>query len=529
MPAEGRMELVNAWRESYNPLRSISIPRVVSMLEAAQVGQFAELHWTYSFIERRDADLMAIIERRTAALQEMDFNIKTVAKRARALGREIDSALADEQRACLVECYNKFANIYDAIEHMESAAFRGYSLSQFQSGKAAILPAQIPDVPGEVRLENLNSWNIAREGLYGDWYWNPSARDLRGTNLPADDRLDARYFLVRTHPRPINEIAIIKFLRQSLSEKDWDAFIEIYGIPGWIVILPPNVPLDKVNEYRDAAANVAEGGSGALPNGSDAKCADSPRGVVPFADRLRHLSEKLVLAGTGGLLTMLSAPGSGTLAGSAHMEAFRMVARSEARKIGELFQRQIDCPILDAVFPGKPHLAYFEIAANEDIDVDAILDHAVKASQAGYTIDAAQLSEKTGYTIVAKPQVSAPPPGFALAGGAGLVNRRPAGSPSLDSPDSAAVTSAVNATISQQQKLFLDWLDSVEKSLPETGSPSEFAAAIEAALKRMPSELMTQSNLMLLSDVGNRLISQAVIDGVTMAIEAHGPTTEGQP
>ena len=58
-----------------------------------------------------------------------------------------------------------------------------------------------------------------------------------------------------------------------MSAKDWDAFIEIYGIPSWIITLPASVPAGQESEYRDAAAAVAAGGSGAIPNGSDAKAA----------------------------------------------------------------------------------------------------------------------------------------------------------------------------------------------------------------------------------------------------------------
>ena len=47
---------------------------------------------------------------------------------------------------------------------------------------------------------------------------------------------------MRTWDRPLDEIARIKYVRANLSQKDWDAFIELYGIPGWIVFMPPNTP-----------------------------------------------------------------------------------------------------------------------------------------------------------------------------------------------------------------------------------------------------------------------------------------------
>ena len=37
----------NAWRDQYNPLRGMSLPRLVSLLEAGERGQFADLQWLY--------------------------------------------------------------------------------------------------------------------------------------------------------------------------------------------------------------------------------------------------------------------------------------------------------------------------------------------------------------------------------------------------------------------------------------------------------------------------------------------------
>mgnify|MGYP000550077786 CR=1 FL=1 len=70
----------NRWRDSYNPLRGLTITRIVELLEQGQCGCFGELQWLYFFIERRDATLRAVIARRRAALLKLDWEIKTVAE-----------------------------------------------------------------------------------------------------------------------------------------------------------------------------------------------------------------------------------------------------------------------------------------------------------------------------------------------------------------------------------------------------------------------------------------------------------------
>lgn len=382
----------NRWRERYNPLRQLTMAKVVTLLESYQRGEMADPQWTYFFIEQSDPDLFAILERREAALLELDWTVKPASTQWGAGGLRcaaFDEELASEQVAALREAYEGIDNLYEAISHLQLATFRGYSHCE-----------KYRNTDGDVfHLEVVDQWNMVRDLLRGRWKYNPAAIQTTFYNLPDDMLVDPADFIIRERDRHVDRIALLKFVRMNLADKDWDAFIEIYGIPSGVVIGPPGVQPGKESAYEAAAHEIATGGSGYLPNGSDYKPNDQPRGNSPFKVRLDYLSEKLVLAGTGGLLTMLSQSGSGTLAGSAHMEAFQSIARAEARKISEIFQKQFDAALLDVRFPGQPHLAYFELAANEERDPGEIVDHALKLHQAGYQVDPAQLSAKTGYLL----------------------------------------------------------------------------------------------------------------------------------
>ena len=396
--AKNRKQLMSEMarvREQYNPLRSLTIARVVSLLEGAQRGQFADLQWTYEFVESTDADLLALVERRTSALCEMDWDIKRVSEDLPGY----DEKLAEEQADALRLAYGRIDNIYEAVEHVEMSAFRGYSHLAPHRNQA-----------GDINhLEPLDQWNLTRNGRYGPWHWNPEAKDVHARLLPADSLLDPSEYIVAEVRRPVDRLGLIKFVRANLSEKDWDAFVEIYGIPGVLIILPEDVPADKLAQFQAAAAAAAEGASGSLPGGSKVETTNETRGMQPFEKRLEWLSKKLVLAATGGMLTMLAESGSGTLAGGAHTETFKTIARARAAKISELFQRNIDRPVLDAEFPGKPRVAYFDIAAEEERNVGEIVEHAVKIRQAlpGHMMDPDDLSERTGYKII--PSAGAPP------------------------------------------------------------------------------------------------------------------------
>jgi len=340
--SSGRMGQIvtaaNRWRENYNPLRSLTMRRVVELFELAQRGDTAYLQWTFRFIERRYPTLSALISRCESPMMAFDWDIKIKDD----VG-ESDMAKAEAQREQLRKAYEQIDNLKEAILHLHLAQFRGYAhLQKHRDPDGSI-----------IHLEPLNQWCICRDGMEGNWWWNPDSRStstplqflgkgfcIGGDTLPLDD------FIIRVCPRPIDEIGLVNFLRANLCEKDWDGFIEIYGIPGGVVIMPPNVPQGKEAEYEAAARQIAEGGSGALPNGSDYEANDGPQGVDPFTPRLQHLDEQLILAGTGGKLTMLAESGSGTLAGGAHADTFAEIAEARAQEISELFQRHIDAEIL---------------------------------------------------------------------------------------------------------------------------------------------------------------------------------------
>ncbi|MDR1304695.1 MAG: DUF935 domain-containing protein, partial [Verrucomicrobiales bacterium] len=371
----------NRYRDSLNPMRGLNMRRAVELLESYGRGEFADLMWTYAApnlgIESADADLLALIERRVGALVELDWNIKTVDEDY----PNFSATLAEDQAAALAELYYGVDNLSEAIEHLALASFRGFAHLEKVFGADGRLEV----------LAVIDQWNVVRDGTRGPWKYNPDALQTDFAHLPNEYLLTPERVLCREVRRPINRVGLTKVVRQNLSQKDWDAFVEIYGIPSGIIIAPPDLAQDKVGEFYEAAKNASGGSHVALPNGSDYKPNDQPRGVNPFRDHLRYLQEQLILAGTGGLLTMLTESGSGTLAGGAHADTFEIIARAEARKISEVFQRGIDREVIDRLFPGKPLLAYFELSANESVDPGEILKHAQTAAAAGLAIDADEL------------------------------------------------------------------------------------------------------------------------------------------
>ena len=385
--------------EQTNPLRGLSPARVVAVLEASQRGELAELMWLYHIIEQSDPDLLALVERRSAAVCEMDWSIGV------AQGAQTEDGSADVLRAA----YDRIENLQEAIAHLALASFRGFSICQLQDADGA------PAAPGAAtRIACLPHWCFVRDGLSGPFKWNPEARRAGFDGVPGEaldperDRL-----LIRTVGRPIDRVALVKFVRANFAQKAWADYIEKVAQDGVFVIEPPNVDETKRGEFASSARDAAEGGGGTLPHGSSIEFANVSRGLAPYDSYMRFLREQLVMAGTGGLLTMISEPtGIGGGATGAHAEAFKTIARKEAREISEVFQRYFDTPLLRAVFPGERPRAYFTIAYREETDVGALIDQAVKLATV-FDLDPAEWSEKTGFAL-SRRAAPAQPPAFAF-------------------------------------------------------------------------------------------------------------------
>jgi phage gp29-like protein len=378
------LQLSTNWRAQYNPLRGLTLTLAVAMLEQGERGNYARLQWLYRYIEKRNATLRGVLQRRQASMTRLGWDIRVRSDAASTAPR----SLAARQAAFLRDAYERVANLREAITFLALAEFRGYAHLE-----------RICDRRGRiVELRPVPQWFFARLGPDADWQYNATARP--GLPMPQDPVVDEQRFIWREVAAPIDEVALIAHVRQNLSQKDWDAFVETYGLPPLFLELPPDIPAEREAEYQAQAEAIIGDARGTVPNGTQIHTIDSgARGQNPFADHLRYQDEQIVLAATGGTLTALAESGTGTLAGSAHQQAFDDITEAQAVVLTEIFQRQFDEPLLAREFPGQPPLAYFELALTRDVDPATVVNQSLILAKAGYEIDPQELSEKTGYRL----------------------------------------------------------------------------------------------------------------------------------
>lgn len=394
----------NRWREYLNPLRGLSLTRLVALLEAGERGEYADLQWMYYYMERSDPMIFSILQRRRAALLDADWDIRrcpTGAGTARSQKSEVrsqkgdvsrrgaeaqsgDEVLAEEQAAFLREAYDGIENFRDALGFLFTGLFRGYAHLEKNCGE-----------DGEIkRLEPVEQWFWVREGMFGEWEYNENAVSGRRRGAAIE-----RENFVIFESAALNRMLAMLYVRRNLSQRDWDSFLEVYGVPSVFLIGPANTPESKEGEYQAIAEGIVSDGRGYLPNGSDIKYVNAGGDKPPFKDHLEYLDRQITMVGTGGLLTMLAESGSGTLAGGAHSETFRQIARGDAAALSEVMQRDVDLPLLAEAFPGWPPLAYFEFAPSPGEEASQVVQDAATLAAAGYPVKPEEVSEKTGYQL----------------------------------------------------------------------------------------------------------------------------------
>ena len=156
------LQLSTNWRAQYNPLRGLTIAQLVTMLEAAERGNYARLQWLYRFVEKRNPTLRAVLQRRQASLTRLDWDI-----RLRETGAaQSPRSLAARQAAVLREAYEQIGNLREAVTFLALAEFRGY----------AHLERRYDSRGRTIRLEPVPQWFWARLGPDAPWQYNAEAR-----------------------------------------------------------------------------------------------------------------------------------------------------------------------------------------------------------------------------------------------------------------------------------------------------------------------------------------------------------------
>jgi phage gp29-like protein len=377
---------LDKYLERYNPLSGLTMTKLSRFFDEGDQGQFAQLMWLCRKVERRDETMRACKRRMGNELARMTWSIKTPSE----LPPGATELQAQDQAKFLRARYEAVENLKEAVQHLALAEVRGFAHLEKNY-----------DADGTVnKLNCVPQWHWQRDCIYGEWKFSASARpyDKDAKPILEDDR---PHWIIREVEDAWLDIALICALRKNLARRDVDGFCARYGIPNTFFIAPVGADATKLAEFAEIADDLVSDGGGALPAGSDVKSVDggTNKGEI-FQQVIDDQNSALVLAATGGLLTMLTAPGSGTLAGSAHQEAWENIVGGVGKAISETLQEQFDAIELKLKFPNQPVLAYFELSyPDQDESRKDLVEDVTKLATAGWRVTKEVLEEKTALTF----------------------------------------------------------------------------------------------------------------------------------
>ncbi len=331
-------------KRTRNPLSELNPATVRRLYELYREGKYADVQLAWDALEEYDDMLGTVLERRQSALGEMEWD---VLMDARAVGEDAAlQARAEAQQDYITRRLRAVENLSDAIKWLGLADFRRYSALE-------VLPAG----SGE-RWLPIHHWLLCRPALEGAWCYNENAE----TSCTRAEPIDMSAVILREVARPIDLVAMFLISAKEAAVDGWDSFLEVFGNPALFFKMPPGTSDDQRDEYASIIKEISSDGAGVYPDGGEIHTVEtSAANADAFSSRAEWCDKALVRRATGGLLTVLAESGSGTLAGSAHMEAFRQIAANDAISIAECINRQYVRRRIAAQFPGEPVLVYFKL------------------------------------------------------------------------------------------------------------------------------------------------------------------------
>lgn len=333
-----------AQREQRNELPWLTPQRAVELYEAWRRGELADVQRVWEQLEETDDTLMTVLDKRQRALADMPWAILIDAE---AIGNDAERARkAGLQQAYLQTVFNAVENLEEAFVHLGMADFRG------------VAALEITGNMQRMRWEVIEQWCLARPVRRGPWLYNAKA-DATYTSL---ETMDAERVIVR-EARPIDLACMFLIVDKMHAIHGWDAFLDVYGNPSIFLELPPATGEQMARVYDALAKRIIGDGRGTVPNGSKFQTVETRQNNCDsFEKRAKWCQDAIITVATGGLLTITTESGSGTLAGNAHADSFENLVAGSAASITATINRQFTRRLLAAAFPDDPPLAYFSLA-----------------------------------------------------------------------------------------------------------------------------------------------------------------------
>lgn len=383
-------KIVNAWTTAFNPLRNLTQTSIQQLLEQVKRGNDVRLQIAFKEIETCTPIFGICINKRLAGITSRKWDILPID----------DSEAAKTQAEAVKKMFDmsdmrNLDGLTNCLRHLGMASFRGRSV---------VKPFINED--GQLYFKTIDNWNVLE---YNDkLYWNPTAD--QGVNLHDENTLeqitDDEVIWVKEE-RPIDIPGLNIYLRQLVGEENWARAVEKYGVAPVVITAPDGTPDQALDEWRQRAIQIFEGGSGVLPPGAHVDTLTDARGQDPFSSYVDHQMEMIVLLACGEKLTTLGgATGLGSNLADVQSQEFNNLVNYDCKRIANSMTRCAVHKCVKKLFPGKQPLCKFAFVEDDNVTPEKYLEFANTLKNMGVTIDIQKLKEMTGLSFISDEQSS---------------------------------------------------------------------------------------------------------------------------
>lgn len=378
--------IADIWTRWTNPLRSLTTYEIERLLDNARLGDDLKLQLAYYEIERSTPIFSVCISKRLSGMQNRQW----------AITKLDDSAEAEAQRKAVQKLFDKADTrnedgLTEAMRHLDMATFRG---------RAAVKP--FFDKDGNLFFKKLQNWNYVRHD--GKNWWNPDATQTVLANL-SDTSLEE----IGLKEIPDGEICYLLddkcldwcgltiYLRQLIGEDNWARAVEKYGIAQVLIKVPEGTPDTALDEWNWRAKSIYEGGSGALPHGTEVDHLTDPRSQDPFSEFIKHQMEQFSILATGGTLATLGgSTGLGSNLADVQNDQFQSLVNYDCKRIQNALQMVVEKCVKHVFGRGEEVKVRFSFIEADDTKPMEYLELAEKCRKLGLAIDVQKLKDVTG-------------------------------------------------------------------------------------------------------------------------------------
>ena len=383
-------KIADIWTRWTNPLRSLNTYEIERLLDNARLGDDLKLQLAYYEIERSTPIFSVCISKRLSGMQNRQW----------AITKLDDTPQAKAQQEKLQKMFEKADTrnedgLSEAMRHLDMATFRG---------RAAVKP--FFDKDGNLFFKKLQNWNYVRHD--GKNWWNPEATQtfLANLNNQSLETLGLKEI-------PDGEIAYLVddkcldwcgltiYLRQLIGEDNWARAVEKYGIAQVLIKVPEGTPDTALNEWNWRAQSIYEGGSGALPHGTEVDHLTEARNQDPFSEFIKHQMEQFSILATGGTLATLGgSTGLGSNLADVQNDQFQSLVNYDCKRIQNAMQVVVDKCVKKEFGENEEVRVRFEFVEADDTKPMEYLELAEKCKALGIKIDVQKLKEITGLQFI---------------------------------------------------------------------------------------------------------------------------------